>query len=443
MRFATLLLLVAFAAMAGCDSEGRVRPPQTTLRFFHASPNFGTFAMLRERRPEAIVDFGGGATVHFDSGPYDFNLESSPPGVGVPPVTHVTQSLNLSAGMQHTFVAVSPGDQPQLLVSSIADFPAGSANARYSIIDAHPTQGAMDVYLVAPGTLLGGVAPQGNLSFGPTPATILVAPQTLRLYLTPAGDPNTVLFESADLAVAAGSDHFFVVHATGGQTPIDFAVSEITSTGLRIGRQGENALVRVVQGVDDRIARDVLLDTETMTPLFSAQPFGGLSTYVPVSASVQHTLKLTPVGTPGTEEATIDFTPLPGRYYTALFAGDTTDGITGRMMIEDPRPIVGQSSLYFINEAGLFDLLLTYVLPPGGDINTAFPRAALPAPEYTVQRIALAPGNYEVTVQDSETDAVVAGPVPMTFAERGVYGVLMLNAADNVTVDLQHIYDIP
>jgi hypothetical protein len=31
----------------------------------------------------------------------------------------------------------------------------------------------------------------------------------------------------------------------------------------------------------------------------------------------------------------------------------------------------------------------------------------------------------------------------MTLAERGVYGILMLNAADNLTVDLQHFYDIP
>ena len=434
------MLIAALAVNAGCDSEGRVRPPQTTLRFFHASPNFGTFALLRERRPEAITDFGGGSTVRFDSGPYDFYLESSPPGLA--PVRHVTLSQDLSPGMQYTYVAVSPGDQPQLLVSAIPDLPQGTTNARYSIIDAHPTQGAMDAYLVAPGTPLSSVIPQGNLSFGSTPATFQVTPQLLRLYLTPAGDPNTVLFESTDLAVDAGSDHYYVVHATGGQTPVDFAVSEITATGLRISQQGAGALLRVVQGVDDRMARDVLLDTDTMTPLFSAQPFGEISAYVPISAA-EHTLKLTPVGTPGTEEETVTFTPLAGRYYTAVFAGDTTDGITARIMIEDPRPIVSQSSMYVINAAGLFDFLLMYILPPGSDINTAFPRIGLPAPEYTAQRIVLAPASYEITVQDDETNAVVAGPAPVALVERGVYGVLMLNAADNVTVELRYFYDTP
>ena len=440
------MLLVAFSAIAGCDSEGRVRPPPTTVRFFHASPNFGTMALLRERNPvgsslnQAGFQFGTGVTERFDSGPYDFNLESDRPGIGA--IRHVTLNLDLSPSMQYTFVAVAPGDQPELLVSALPNLPPGFTEARYSIIDAHPAQGAMDVYLVAPGTPLSSVIPQGNLSFGPTAATIQVAPQVLRLYLTPAGDPNTVLFESTDLFVVAGSDHTLVVHATGGQTPVDFAVSEITSTGLRISQQGVGALVRVVQGVDDRLARDVILDDGTTSPLFSAQPFGELSAYVPVTAA-QHTFKLTPVGGPGTEEATIEFTPLSGRYYTIVFAGDTTDGITGRSMVEDPRRIVGQSSLYVIDAAGLFDFLLVHVLPPGSVINPLFPRTILAAPDFTPQRLSLVPGDYDFTVQDSETLAVVAALTPVTFTERGLYGLLMLNAADNVTVDLQHFYDIP
>jgi hypothetical protein len=232
------------------------------------------------------------------------------------------------------------------------------------------------------------------------------------------------------------------VHATGGQTAVDFAVTEVGNASLRINQHGAGALLRVVQGVDDRLARDVILDTETSTPLFSAQPFGELSAYVPVT-SAEHTLTLTPAGVPGTEEVTIDFFPLPGRYYTAIFAGDITDGIRGRVMIEDTRPISGQASLFIINAAGLYDLLLTYVLPPGSDINQFFPRVGLFAPDYTAQRVPLVPADHEITVQVDETKAVVAGPVTMTLAERGVYGILMLNAADNLTVDLQHFYDIP
>jgi hypothetical protein len=104
---------------------------------------------------------------------------------------------------------------------------------------------------------------------------------------------------------------------------------------------------------------------------------------------------------------------------------------------------VNQSSLYVFSAAGLFDLLLVHVLPPGGNINPLLARAALAAPDVTTQRLSLVPGDYEITVQDAESLGVVAGPAPVAFAERGLYGVLMLNAADAVTVDLQYFYDVP
>jgi hypothetical protein len=327
-----------------------------------------------------------------------------------------------------------------MLVAAVPNFPPGSTNARYSIIHANPGLAAVDIYLVAAGTSLGSVAAQGNISFGPTPATFQVAPQTLRLYLTPAGDPNTVLFESTDIAVETGTDNVLVVHDTGGQTPVSLAVTEVGTTALRINQQGMGALLRVVQGADDRLARDIVLDDGT-TPLFASQSFGELSGYVPVS-SEQHTLKLTPVGAPGTEESTVELFPLAGRYYTVVFAGDSTDGILGRVVIEDPRPIVQQASLYFTNAAGLFDLVLVHILPPGGDPTQVLPRIGFGAPDAS-SRQSLIPGDYEITVQDEETQAILAGPELVTLAEKGVYGVLLLNSADSVTIDFEYFYDFP
>jgi hypothetical protein len=42
---------------------------------------------------------------------------------------------------------------------------------------------------------------------------------------------------------------------------------------------------------------------------------------------------------------------------------------------------------------------------------------------------------------DQVTFAIVAGPLPVTLADEGLYGVLLLNAADNVTVDFEYFYD--
>lgn len=433
------MLLVALAAASGCDSEGRTRPPPTTVRFMHASPQFGELKLFRELRPLAETEFGGGSTVRIDSGPYDFSLQSLPPP-GTLTLLHATLTEDLSAGMQYTFVAAAPNGEPELLVSAVANLPAGFTNARYTIIHGHPAQAAMDVYVVPPGTPLTSVAPQGSISYGPTAATLQVTPQTLRIYLTPAGDPATVLYESVDLFVEAGSDNFLVIHETGGQTEVNFGVTQILgNSALRISRQGDGAQIRVVQGIDDRLDRDIILDDATTTPLFSALPFGEISDYAPVSAG-QHTLKLTPVGAPGTEEETLDFTPIPGRYYLDIFAGDTTDGVSGVALLEDPRRIVNQASLYVVDAAGMFNGLVVFILAPGSDIFSNFASAVLTPPGYS-GRLAFAPGDYEITVMDQVTFAIVAGPLPVTLADEGLYGVLLLNAADNVTVDFEYFYD--
>jgi DNA-binding beta-propeller fold protein YncE len=352
----------------------------------------------------------------------------------------LTFSADVTPDLQYIYVAIAPNDVLQILAASIPNFPAGSTSARYSIIHAFPAEGALDVYLVPAGTALGSVAAQGSITFGPTPATFAVTPETLRLYLTPAGDPNTILFESTDLVALTGTDNVLVVHDVSGQTPVSLGVSlMIGDTTLRVNRQGDGALLRVVQGVDDRLARDVILDDAATTPLFSSQPFGELSEYTPVSAA-EHTLTLTPVGAPATEESSAIFTTVAGRYYTAIYAGDTTTGIDGIVAAEDPRPIVNQSSLYIANAAGLFGDLRFYILPPGTDVNLVAPRILFTAPHFPA-RTSLLPGDYEITVVDDQTRAVLAGPEPVTLAEKGVYGVLLLNAADNVTIDLEYFYD--
>lgn len=439
MKIARILLLAGLAALSGCDSEGTVRPPPTSVRFFHAAPNFDTLAFLRERNPENVAGFGGGALLRFDSGPYDFGLESSLPGTTTP-VREFTYSANVSSAEQYTFVAVAPADQPQLMVFSVPNFAPGSANARYTVVNAHPDLGTVDLYVVPAGTALAGVIAQGSISFGPAPATFEVVPQVLRLYLTPAGDPGTILFESTDFTATAGADNVLVVHATNGQIPANLAVTSVGSPTLRLNQIGMDAQLRVIQAVDDRLSRDVILDDGTAMPLFANQAYGELSGYVAISAT-EHKLTLTPVGVPGTEERVVTFTPLPGRSYTAIFSGNTTTGIAALVAVEDARPIARQASLFVLNAAGLFDAVVAYIVPPGTDTTTRFPDLFSDAPDFSARQD-FAPGDYEITLKDGVTLAVLAGPVPVTLAEKGVYGLELVNAADNVTIELDYFYDL-
>jgi hypothetical protein len=93
-----------------------------------------------------------------------------------------------------------------------------------------------------------------------------------------------------------------------------------------------------------------------------------------------------------------------------------------------------------MNAAGLFDIVSVYIATPGTAIETTFPRVVFSPPDFT-NRQGFVPGDYEITVRDQDTLAIVAGPVPVTLADKGVYGLLLTNAADSVTIDLQYFYD--
>jgi hypothetical protein len=298
----------------------------------------------------------------------------------------------------------------------------------------------VDVYVVAPGTLLSSAVKQGTVSYGPNPAIFEVTPLVYRLYLTPPGDPNTILFESVDQGAVAGGNEILVVSSAGGLGPRDVIVSSLSGGGAtRISEAGLSSEIRVVQGIDDRLDRDIIFDGNTASPLFPVQSFGQISAYVPVTTD-QHQLTLTPVATPGTIEATVSAATVSALSYLAVFAGDSVNGIFANVFREDKRPITGQATLRVVGAAGLFGVVDVFVLPPGSDINTSDPRARLSAPDIS-PRLAVIPGDYEITVQELDTATIVAGPEPVTLAADGVYGVLLLNSAGGSTVDLQYFYD--
>ena len=84
----------------------------------------------------------------------------------------------------------------------------------------------------------------------------------------------------------------------------------------------------------------------------------------------------------------------------------------------------------------MFDIIDIYFEIPGTDITTVNPLLFLGVTDVT-DRIRLAPNDYEITVVDAITQAVLAGPQILTVDDGGVYGVLLLNAVGGSTVDIQ------
>ena len=430
MKIVSFSFLALLAFVAGCDSEGTVRPEPTNIRVFDAASNFETILFLREESVVAQMDYGQGAQTAFDSGPYDFSIDYSQVGERAP-VRGLTFSETLSPDRIYTFVAVAPGGVFRVIESSVELRDAASNQARWTMVHAHPSLGAIDVYVEAPGTLLSNAVSRGSIGFEDS-VTFEFSAGTYRIWLTTAGNPNDVVFESQDLMPPSGSDESLVISDPDGLGLTEIAVSPISQSSALV-QSGLTSGLRVINAIDDRLDRDFYVDETTATAVFESQPFGVVSDYAEVAGG-GHDLIMTPAGNPGTEEDSTLYLATAGRLYTALVAGDTTGGVATIVLQEDKRGISNQATVRVFNGAGIFAGLNLYFAAPGTDITTIAPSLQMLAPDVTA-RLPLAPANVEVTVQDPVTSTVVAGPEIFTFEDGGFYGMLLVNGADGNTVD--------
>jgi hypothetical protein len=441
MKITRLLFVATLIAVTACEGEGITRPPPTQVRIFNAAANVESITFRREQQPNensAVLAYGDAATPRWDSGQYDFHLDYSTPSTG--PVRAFSFSETLSPDLDHIFVTIAPGGDPEALSFAIEHLPDGATTPRVSFIHAFEGLGNLDVYVQPPGTILSAVAPQGTIAFAADVLSLELAPQTYRIYLTTAGDPNDVAFESTDQPIGEGTDAVLVVSDPAGQGTSDIAVNGIGSTSAtRISQAGLASAVRIVQSLDDRQDRDIYVGDTLSPPLLAAQAFGVLSDYLDISAG-QRRLIVTPVGNPGTEELLVDYTAFAGALFTVLIAVNADGEFQSQDVFEDKRSIAGQATLRILNGAGLFGPLSVYLEEPGTDITTANPGIGLVSPGVS-PRIPLAPGDYELTLEEFNTGTIVAGPELLTMDDGGVYGLLFVNGAGGSTVDIVRFDD--
>ena len=148
-----------------------------------------------------------------------------------------------------------------------------------------------------------------------------------------------------------------------------------------------------------------------------------------------------PVGG-GDPEITVPISPPAGTFVTLVFAGNATDGVLAVPLSEDTRPLAHQATLRIIHAAGWHDAVEVFIREPGTDINQVNPTALFAVAPSATAKLPFPPGDYEITVRDFETEAVLAGPGTITLEEFGVYGIALLNdPLDPAAVTVDYFYD--
>lgn len=424
--------LLVCLALSACE-EGRESLPNTTVSVVHAAPSYLTINFLREERVEAELDFTSASRHSFDADEYDFNVEVSPPGTdGTERIA--TFAGSLSADNDHYIVLAEDGGEiePVLIEEPVFDFE--SSESEFSIFHAAGTLGEVDVYIEPPDADPAAASPLGGIGFLERIDPATFAADDYRITLTEPGAPGDVVYRSNTFSASAGQDNLLVI-TDGANRNLSAAnvVRVNTSPGALADVSTQSAL-RVVNGANNRENRDVVLDEDFDTPLFADLPFAAAVDYEMVAPG-EHDLTVTPAGNPGVLELEDAFSATRGGYYTYIFGGTASAGLEGAAVLEDRRPINGTARVRVANAAMQFEQLDVLIVEAGGSLTDAATQLQLSPPSFS-ELAALPPDDYEIGFRETDTETIVAGPVSVTLAERGLYTIIAVDGTDTTSAEL-------
>ena len=110
------------------------------------------------------------------------------------------------------------------------------------------------------------------------------------------------------------------------------------------------------------------------------------------------------------------------------------------MVEDDFRVVAGESKLRVFHGSPQNGIIDVFVVAPGTDITTVDPTAVAAAASETLN-VRVAPGNYEITVTEQATGAVLAGPIAATIAADGYYAILATDAAAGTGLEITLLFD--
>ena len=426
---AASLLLVSMG-IAGCE-DGRVRGPKVGVRVVHAAPTTGEIAFRREEREEASLSYAqASGELLFDADRYDFNVDVAETATGTS-ARRVTFSQELVGDNEYLFVLTEVAGLVQPMIFEKPVFESTS-DAEVTAVHAASSVGSVDVYLEPPGADLTTAVPLGAVAFGGVldPATRPAG--DYRLTLTESGAASNVMLSSGTVPLGAGGSVAFVIVDGTAESTAPFAVVPAgTIASLLVDRSTQSAF-QVVNAAADTAARDVFVDGDFTSPALAALEFATPSPATPIAAGARE-ISVTPAGNPGVVEVEHEFTAARGLIYTLLIAGEP-GGLSVGSAANQAREIAGIARIRFMNGASQVTPLDIFLVPPDTDVTNRPPLFTLQAAGIS-QRIGATPDDYELVLRDADTDAIVAGPEPLTLAE-GVFTILAVNGATPGTVDI-------
>lgn len=394
-------------------------PDYFRVQVLHASPDAPAVNVSLGSNTLEGVDYKeASVAIPVNVGTYTVQVDGILPDGDVTVIGPV--DVAFAADTLYSIIAIGDVASIEPLILDQPDTAVAAGETRVRVVHAAPMAPQVDVYLTAVGADLSASAPVGTFSFGEDLGPVDVAADTYQIRVTVANDPNTVVFDSGEVALPAGANLLVtaVENTTTGSSPISL-VALAGQSQAEIFDVSTPTNVRVVHASPDAPAVDVLVnDAEAVGDLAYPNFTGYLE-----PAPGDYNIKVTPANNAGVIVIDADVTLDAGVKYTVLAVGELAS-IEPLIAVDDPRPVATESKLRVIHAspaAGNVDIYLTV---PGADISAIDASLSdVPFKENT-GFLSIPEGDYEVTVTATGTKTPAIGPVAVNLSNGSVYTVI-------------------
>lgn len=425
----------ALAALSACNSDDNdpipVEVKQSNIKVVHAVSDAPAVAidggpLLQVSR----LSFGqstGQVTV--PEGTYNLAVDALLPQNGKARVINA-QGVALQSVNNYTVFAVGTAAtasvEPLVVATPATAIAAG--NVRVQVVHAAAAAPMVDVHVTAPGAALSAGTVLGSLSFRQFSAPVTLTAGSYQVRITLPGKPDTVVFDSGSVALAAGSD--LTVAALNsrfaGASPVSLLAVNANGTYADIKDVASKSAIRVVHAVSDAPAVDVLLNNSKAIPNLAFPNFTGYANVDPGAYNV----KVAAAADNSVVVINADLTLAAGNYATVLATGSLGLGnITPLVLADTPRRIATEAQVRIVHASTLAGNVDIYVTA-SNDISTATPAFSNVPFKAETGYVSLLPGNYVVTVTPAGSKTAAIGPVALTLAGNKIYTAVARDGAN-------------
>ena len=448
MKLLHRILLLACSgivfSVAGCSKSALdTASGKGTIKAIHASPHLGTVNFRIEERLLASINYRENlAGARYDNLSYQFNFDLPSPIDGSS--TRIASStVAVQTGTDYTFVLTGTADDASVTVWERPERNWEGDEANFALSFGHVVEGwgNLDFYFAAPGTLPQAGNQVASLAFGERAPEIELAAGDYVLYVTAAGDPNTVYFESGTIAQVGGRNVLIVTYESAGTVTSDLSVQLLSAgNNAQIAEVNTPSRLRAVHANIELGNSDIYLAQDFATKFIDNIGFSQVSLFQDFSTTALD-ISVTPFDNVGVITAEQAFAVAANGQFTTFLMGTAAEPVIS-LFRSNERTLDGIGTLKILQASENHSNLDLYIETAGTDIAEENPRfSGLPSRAMGGD-VFLAPGSYEITVTVPNEKTVVSGPFAFDVAGNSLQEIVVLDTVDPATAQILVVTDI-